>query len=78
MNAGGRLPNAMEARLLAAWRTLAGNPWLLASLLGLLTFLVFVPAVASDFLNWDDNAYVYRNPVVLKGLTAEGIAAAFT
>ena len=78
MTTNGGSSKPTEAFLLAAWQNLAAKPWLLAGLLGLLTFVVFVPAVACDFVNWDDNAYVYRNPLVLRGLTAEGIAGAFT
>ena len=68
----------MESLFQTAWRKLAEKPWLLAGLLGLLSFTVFVPAVACDFLNWDDNAYIYRNPVVLGGLTAAGVRRACT
>lgn len=50
----------------------------MASLLGLLTFIVFLPTVACAFVNWDDNAYVYDNPLVLDGLTGRSAAAAFT
>jgi len=53
------------------------RPRLVACLLGLLALLVFLPAVACGFVNWDDNAYVYANPVVLRGLSAEGVAHAF-
>ncbi len=31
-----------------------------------------------DFVNWDDDAYIYQNQQVLQGLTAENIAIAFT
>jgi len=68
----------MESLFHTAWQKLADKPWLLAGLLGLLSFTVFVPAVACDFLNWDDNAYIYRNPVVLGGLTAAGVRRACT
>ena len=42
-------------------------------LLGLLAFLVFLPAVTFDFVNWDDAEYVYRNPSVLGGVTPSGL-----
>jgi hypothetical protein len=64
--------------LAAAGRIGRERPWIVAILLGIVTFLVFLPSVACDFVNWDDDAYVYRNRWVLQGLTAEGIAAAFT
>ena len=78
MTAGGGSPNPTEAFLHAAWQKIAGNAWLLAGLVGLLSFVVFLPAVACDFVNWDDNIYVYGNPLVLGGLTVQGIVAAFS
>lgn len=42
------------------------------------TLLVFSPVVHHDFINVDDDFYVYRNPVVAGGLTWEGVAWAFT
>ena len=65
-------------RLIHVFSSVMARPWLMATLLGLLTFVVFLPAVACDFVNWDDNAYVYRNPLVLEGLTVRGVTAAFT
>jgi len=56
----------------------ADRPWLTAGLLGLLTFLVFLPAVRCGFVDWDDDVYVTDNPLVLGGLTAEGVRGAFT
>jgi tetratricopeptide (TPR) repeat protein len=40
--------------------------------------LVFGQTVKYDFTNYDDNEYVYDNPQVVQGLTARGIAWAFT
>ena len=57
---------------------LMDRPWLVAGLLGLLTFLVFLPAVSYDFVNWDDGPYVYENPLVLSGLSAASLRAACT
>jgi tetratricopeptide (TPR) repeat protein len=37
---------------------------LITALVGLLTFLVFLPALQNDFVNWDDNEYVYENPFI--------------
>jgi len=42
------------------------------------TLVVFLPALACGFVNLDDDQYVYRNPVVLGGLTPASIAAACT
>jgi len=57
---------------------LVNRPWLVAGFLGLLTFLVFLPAVSYDFVNWDDDCYVYDNPLVLGGLSPAGVQRAFT
>jgi protein O-mannosyl-transferase len=51
---------------------------LIAALLAALTFAVFSPAVGYGFLNFDDGAYVYENPQVLKGLSGPGLQYAFT
>jgi tetratricopeptide (TPR) repeat protein len=41
-------------------------------LLVLAVFLVFGQTLRYEFPNWDDDVYVYQNPVVQKGLTWEG------
>ncbi len=43
----------------------------------LAVFLAFGQTVRYDFVNYDDDKYVYENPPVRAGLTAEGIAWAF-
>jgi tetratricopeptide (TPR) repeat protein len=40
--------------------------------------LVFGQAVGHGFVNYDDHFYVYANPALTRGLTAEGITWAFT
>ncbi|MHB8907339.1 MAG: tetratricopeptide repeat protein [Syntrophales bacterium] len=40
--------------------------------------LVFGQTVRYEFVNYDDNSYVYENPQVVQGLTGHGIAWAFT
>jgi tetratricopeptide (TPR) repeat protein len=42
------------------------------------TWAVFGQTLAHDFVNFDDHAYVYENPLVIRGLSAEGIIGAFT
>ena len=42
------------------------------------TWLVFGQTLAHDFVNFDDHVYVYENPLVTKGLSAEGLIGAFT
>ena len=46
--------------------------------LALVTSVVFFPALQSNFVNFDDNTYVYENPRVVAGLTRSGIIWAFT
>jgi len=64
--------------LAAASRIGRERPWIVAMLLGLVTFFVFLPAVACDFVNWDDDKYVFANPRVLAGLSSTGVRRAFT
>jgi tetratricopeptide (TPR) repeat protein len=52
--------------------------WVVCCLLFLAVALVFGRAAWYGFVNFDDNAYVYENPVVLKGLTAQGVVWAFS
>ncbi len=40
--------------------------------------IVFGPTVGHGFLSFDDNTYVCKNPHLAKGLTADGLAWAFT
>jgi tetratricopeptide (TPR) repeat protein len=42
------------------------------------TLLVFQQVRNFDFVNHDDDVYVYENPHVLNGLTIEGVISAFT
>jgi tetratricopeptide (TPR) repeat protein len=49
----------------------------IALLLVLATFLVFLPATNNGFVNYDDNDYVTENAVVQEGLTAAGFNWAF-
>jgi len=53
--------------------------WLVALAVGLLTVAAFAPAVRFDFVNWDDNSYLFGNDgLVAGGLSAAGIRRAFT
>src|SRR5262249_16014671 len=47
-------------------------------LLAAVTFLAYVPALQSGFVNFDDDRYVSPNPNVEKGLTIAGVKWAFT
>jgi tetratricopeptide (TPR) repeat protein len=43
-----------------------------------ITWLVFGQTIRYDFVNYDDNDYVYANPAITSGLTPHGIIYAFT
>src|ERR1035438_8815539 len=43
--------------------------WALAGGIGLITFLVFSPALENIFTNWDDNHYVIENPQLAKPIS---------
>jgi len=43
-----------------------------------ISWLVFGRTLGYDFLNYDDNYYVYQNPLITNGLTWAGLIAAFT
>jgi tetratricopeptide (TPR) repeat protein len=62
-------------------RKLARRDWRVAgicALLVVLVFLVFGQTVGHDFVNYDDQSYVYENPIVSRGLSLKGIGWAFT
>src|SRR5438552_17098485 len=42
------------------------------------TWAVFGQTLGHDFVNFDDPVYVYENPLVIRGLSMEGIIGAFT
>jgi len=42
------------------------------------TWAVFGQTLGHDFVNFDDHVYVYENPLVIRGLSTEGIIGAFT
>jgi protein O-mannosyl-transferase len=43
-----------------------------------ITWLVFGQTIRYDFVNYDDNEYVYANPAITSGLTLHGITYAFS
>jgi len=45
----------------------------LSVLLAVAVLTLFWPAVGNDFVNYDDDLYVTRNPRVQQGLTAAGV-----
>lgn len=49
------------------------SEWIAASLLLLLTAVVFLPALFCGYVYFDDPTYVYKNPYVLSGLSLESL-----
>ncbi len=57
------------------------SPWTalgVSVLLAALVWAVFGPTAGFEFVEFDDDTYVYDNPIVARGLTLEGIVWAFT
>jgi len=52
--------------------------WWIAAVLAVVTFLVYLPTLDADFIDFDDQAYVQDNRMVHRGLTADGFRWAFT
>lgn len=51
--------------------------WLIALLLSGATFILLSPTIGYDFINYDDNLYVFENPQVLQGLSWAGLLYGF-
>jgi tetratricopeptide (TPR) repeat protein len=43
-----------------------------------ITWLVFGQTLRHDFVDFDDNSYVYQNPAITRGLSVDGVLGAFT
>src|SRR5215831_4397492 len=46
--------------------------------LAAITWVVFGQTIRHDFVNFDDDLYVYNTPAIQAGLTLKGVASAFT
>jgi hypothetical protein len=79
---GIRLPGSKKRSLLdgsaSALLDPKRNTLPIAALLIALTVALFSPAMRYGFLNYDDDAYVYDNPQVPKGLSGPGLHYALT
>ncbi len=62
----------------AGWREQRWRVGAVCLVLAAITFAVFGQTLRHEFVNFDDNVYVYDNPVVARGLTRNGIVWAFT
>ena len=69
----GAAPAATQVGAARALRTSA-----VCGLLLLTVALVFGKTVRYGFVNFDDGAFVQDNPIVVRGLTAEGLASTFS
>src|SRR5208283_821701 len=79
----GEMPGVEDSRSLKSESHTAGlnDRWTVPGVclfLTVITFAVFGQTVHHEFVNYDDNLYVYENPVVQKGLTWEGFRWALT
>src|SRR5215510_14306082 len=54
------------------------NNLLMTLALDAVTFALFAPAIRFQFLNYDDDHYVYDNLHVMGGLNLDGLRYAFT
>lgn len=57
--------------------TLFKNRFLILAGLVILTFVSFYPILDNEFINWDDDRYVYENPDI-QGFSAENLDKIFT
>ena len=65
----------------SAPKEILGDRWWIFAICILLAtgiWLVFGQTLQHEFINFDDNAYVYENPPVVRGLSFGGVAWAFT
>ena len=65
--------STMSSRAASVWK-IAGLCILLAGLV----WIVFSQTLRHQFVNFDDESYIYANPVVSRGLTPQAIGWAFT
>src|SRR6266498_1043723 len=65
--------SAPKAKLSARRQALGACIFLVA-----ITWLVFGQTIRYDFINYDDNEYVYANPNIVHGLTINGVVHAFS
>jgi protein O-mannosyl-transferase len=74
------MPATTKAHSLSNARTQTPR-WLVPAIclaLAAMTFGVFAQTLRHNFVAFDDNEYVYENPMVLRGLTIKGIIWAFS
>jgi protein O-mannosyl-transferase len=87
-NPGGtatRTPRSIEVKTVTkkensdvSWRDSRAATAIVCVFLIAMTWLVFGQTVGYDFVNYDDDTYVYANPLISSGLTAPGAIYAFS
>jgi tetratricopeptide (TPR) repeat protein len=80
--ATGEMPGVADARSLKSRSYLAGlnDRWIAPGVcifLAAVVWVIFGQTLHHEFINFDDNDYVYENPTVNGGLTLNGIATMF-
>ena len=71
-----KLRDGVAAR--PAPRTDRGRAGIVCLVLAAIVFIVFGQTLGHEFVNYDDNKYVYENPRIANGLSLDGIQWAFT
>ena len=79
----GDMPEVADSRPLKSESLAVGlnDRWLVPGVclfLAAIVWLVFGQTLHHEFVNYDDNLYVYENPAVTSGLKLKGIEWAFT
>src|SRR5262249_10849927 len=67
----------MTSRMPASSPVLVPRTWFMAAALAIVTLILYSPCFHYEFLNFDDDVYVTKNPHVLGGLSAANIRWAF-
>jgi len=74
----GIIPGAGGRATAVSFFPAESHPWLVGAGLFILTVAVFLPTLRCDFVNWDDQLYVYENPVVQSPLSVATVWRACT
>ncbi|HUD82741.1 MAG TPA: hypothetical protein VMQ67_04530, partial [Candidatus Saccharimonadales bacterium] len=68
----------MKGRNTVQWQLKEPNAFFLGLLLIVITFCLYVPTTRYEFVNFDDEQYVYENPWVNQGISADSVKWAFS
>jgi len=67
----------MKSRFLSSSNLRNHHHWPIF-LIVIITSLIYFQAIHFDFVNYDDDGYVYQNPRILSGISINGLVAAFS